>query len=297
MSGEVGDREKVDVQRWTSGRDVPGGIEQDPNGAWVRFEDYVGALSAPSPRLPVDLERIASDIGIKVSELIERAELESAPEVLWHRDQDQTQGEEDAWLKGRDDTGQMIRGELEGFIRQGLELAGLAASPQQEINEEAFEAGAEAMARKEYELYQEEMGHETVWEEETQGHRNIYLDAARERFRLGLEAALKPPASQQPFGKHLSLGSDGDKSAITPASPQPPTSNYLKQGLKEGGSLEITEEMVTASAKATYKLVEGGAGAWVPWESMSQSERRYWLDGARVGLEAASSSTEKPGGS
>lgn len=61
--------------------------------------------------------------------------------------------------------------------------------PISSVRERLEAEGAEAMARKEYELHQDEMGYETVWEEETQGHRNIYLDAARERIRLALSAA------------------------------------------------------------------------------------------------------------
>lgn len=58
-----------------------------------------------------------------------------------------------------------------------------------EIKEALLGEGAEAIARAEYELLQEELGRETVWEEETQGHRNIYLDAARERLGIAFDAA------------------------------------------------------------------------------------------------------------
>jgi hypothetical protein len=65
------------------------------------------------------------------------------------------------------------------------------SSRDEEVRERLLSVGAEAMARKEYELHQEEMGYETVWEEETQGHRrNIYLEAAKERLGIALDAAL-----------------------------------------------------------------------------------------------------------
>lgn len=67
--------------------------------------------------------------------------------------------------------------------------------------------GAEAMARKEYELHQDEMGYETVWEEETQGHRNIWLDAAKERLGLALTTLACHPTAD---------GGDRNLIAITP---------------------------------------------------------------------------------
>jgi hypothetical protein len=51
--------------------------------------------------------------------------------------------------------------------------------------------GVEAMARREYEVHQEELGREEVWEEETDGHRNIWLDAARERMLAAIDASGK----------------------------------------------------------------------------------------------------------
>lgn len=60
--------------------------------------------------------------------------------------------------------------------------------------------GVEAMARREYEVHHEETGDERVWEEETQGHRNIFLDAALERLTIAL-AALTAAFPEQPEQK------------------------------------------------------------------------------------------------
>lgn len=57
-----------------------------------------------------------------------------------------------------------------------------------DLENQLVSVGAEAMARKEYELQQEELGREEVWEEESQGHRNIYLDAAKARLGIALAA-------------------------------------------------------------------------------------------------------------
>lgn len=71
---------------------------------------------------------------------------------------------------------------------------------------------------------------------------------------------------------------------VVPASAQLETETYLPASKVRERLL--SDEVVEAAAEATYKLVEG-AGAWVPWDSLSDSERRYWIDGARAGHAAA----------
>ncbi len=65
------------------------------------------------------VEALAGDIAIRLGDdLFRRAALESAPEPLWRKP-----SEEDAWLKGRDDTVAHIEEEFEGCVRKALEDA------------------------------------------------------------------------------------------------------------------------------------------------------------------------------
>lgn len=85
----------------------------------------------------------------------------------------------------------------------GAFVAALEDSPTQprytvqEFTEKLLGEGVEAMARLEYEAFREEVARETTWEEETQGHRNIYLDAARERANAAIDAAFKSSTSTE----------------------------------------------------------------------------------------------------
>ena len=79
-------------------------------------DDLVRAIKEVASAQPVELDGLKGDVGIRVCELLERAGLESAPEPLWRKPP-----EEDAWLKGRDDTLAMVREEVEGYIAKAFE--------------------------------------------------------------------------------------------------------------------------------------------------------------------------------
>lgn len=64
------------------------------------------------------LRQLQGDVEIRVSEMLQRAGLESAPEAFWDAAQ---QREEAAWLKGRDDTLALIHEEVDGYIAKAFE--------------------------------------------------------------------------------------------------------------------------------------------------------------------------------
>lgn len=65
------------------------------------------------------LEGLKGDIEIQVRELLDRAGLESSPEMLWDRRSEIV--EEAAWLKGRDDTLEHVRADLAIYIAYAFE--------------------------------------------------------------------------------------------------------------------------------------------------------------------------------
>jgi hypothetical protein len=103
-----------------------------------------------------------------------------------------------------------------------------------EERERLLTGGAEALARNEYEVLKEELGDERSWEEETQGHRNIYLDAARERVSIAL-------ASLANYEQREEKGGDvGSSAGVQP--PQGPDGSIRRISASAAPSAEPSTE-------------------------------------------------------